>query len=202
MKKFPVFWGSLALAISLAGIAGATPLSFDLSGASGGSSVTVHDSALLGTLTGTLANNLDNQIFTLSDGMTRKVDFFTLTANGLALNNNFTIAATLAFDSPIISATGSGGGKFTTLFGILSGGTLTWDNNSLPDTFTVGGNKVSVDFEDLKDFGFGNTAMVHAFVTNQGGGASPVPEPNTIILLGAGLFGLAIYGKRRMSCEA
>jgi len=45
---------------------------------------------------------------------------------------------------------------------------LTWDNNSLPDTFSVGGNKVTVDFEDLKGFGLGNTTMVHAFITNRG----------------------------------
>jgi len=200
MKSFSIFLSGLALAMSLTGIAGAIPLTFDLAGATGGSSVAVHDSAPLGTLTGTLASNLDNQIFTLADGMTQKVDFFTLTANGLALNSNYTVAATLAFDSPNISATGSGGGNFTTLFGIISGGTLTWNNNSLPDVFTVGGNKISVDFEDLK--GFGNTAMVHAFITNEGGGAAPVPEPNTMILLGAGLLGLAIYGKRRMNNEA
>jgi hypothetical protein len=29
-------------------------------------------------------------------------------------------------------------------------------------------------------------------------GSTPVPEPGTILLLGAGMFGLAIFGKRRM----
>jgi hypothetical protein len=31
---------------------------------------------------------------------------------------------------------------------------------------------------------------------------APVPEPGTMMLLGLGMFGLAIYGKRRMNKEA
>lgn len=33
------------------------------------------------------------------------------------------------------------------------------------------------------------------------GGSTPVPEPGTLMLLGIGMFGLAVYGKRRMNKE-
>ena len=35
-----------------------------------------------------------------------------------------------------------------------------------------------------------------------GGGDTPVPEPGTMMLLGVGMFGLAIFGKRRMNKES
>lgn len=35
-----------------------------------------------------------------------------------------------------------------------------------------------------------------------GNDLTPVPEPGTMVLLGIGMFGLAIYGKRRMNKEA
>lgn len=44
-----------------------------------------------------------------------------------------------------------------------------------------------LDYSELRANGFDNT---------------PVPEPGTMVLLGAGLLGLAIFGKRRMSKEA
>ncbi len=37
---------------------------------------------------------------------------------------------------------------------------------------------------------------------NVSGDAAPVPEPGTMVLLGAGMLGLAVFGKRRMNKEA
>lgn len=34
------------------------------------------------------------------------------------------------------------------------------------------------------------------------GASAPVPEPGTMILLGFGMLGLAVYGKRRLNKEA
>ncbi|MDD3294984.1 MAG: PEP-CTERM sorting domain-containing protein, partial [Geobacteraceae bacterium] len=86
------------------------------------------------------------------------------------------------------------GGWF--VFGKYAGGYLSWDS-SLPDVITLaGGNRVRIDFQDILAAGAGDSVMVHASVTNLG--AAPVPEPGTIILLGAGLAGLGIFGRRKM----
>ena len=45
--------------------------------------------------------------------------------------------------------------------------------------------------------GFTSTRVLSGDITN-----SPVPEPGTMMLLGLGIFGLAIFGKRRMNKDA
>ncbi|UFS71381.1 PEP-CTERM sorting domain-containing protein [Geomonas sp. RF6] len=191
-KLFRGLVATLAVGLAFVGSVWATPITFtpDLAG----SSVTVSDSAPFGTLTANLV--LSPASFTLGDGAIKSLDFFTLSASGLAINRSYTVAATLAFLDPFITATGSGGGVFSTLFGVLSGGTLTWNPATLPDTFHLAdGNVVTVDFENGCAFGFGNTATVHAYITND---SAPVPEPGTVLLLGAGIFGIAICRHRRM----
>lgn len=58
-----------------------------------------------------------------------------------------------------------------------------------------------------------NAAGIYQFVLNYGAwndfpevllapGIAPVPEPGTMLLLGIGMFGLAVYGKRRMNIGA
>ena len=191
-------------------VAGATPISFDVAGA-GSSSVSVTNQDLRinpfdnGSISAALVGNLDAQLFTLGDSQSMTIDFFTLTTKGSSLLEKYNISATLAFDAPGISAVGSGGGRFTsgmTFLGYVSGGWLAWDTATMPDFFTVAGNTVKVDFESGNAFGFGNTATIHATITNQGGGTVPVPEPGTMMLLGFGMLGMAIYGKRRMNRDA
>lgn len=184
----------MAMGAAITGNAWATPVTFtpDLVN----SSVDVVDNAMWGDLTGSLV--LSPESFTLGDGQTQTLDFFVLTASGFAINKNYTIEATLAFLDPQIAGTGSGGGKFSTIFGLISGGKLFWDPSTLPDTFLLSdGNLLSIDFEDGCTFGCGNSVTVHAFVTNNGGGTTPVPEPGTIGLLGVGLLGVGISARRR-----
>ena len=54
---------------------------------------------------------------------------------------------------------------------------------------------VSADFGDF----FLASSQLTAYGDN---GSAPVPEPGTMVLLGFGMLGLAIYGKRRMNKDA
>jgi hypothetical protein len=187
----------LMFILAVAGAVGASPVQFDLAG-SPASWVTVNDNANWANLSATLVTNLDKQIFTLADGQTQTVDFFTLSASGIG-GGSYSIAANLGFDIPTMASSGSGSGQFFTAFGLISGGTLAWDPATLPDVFTVAGNTISVDFQDGWTVGLGNTATVHAYITNQGGGTASVPEPSMLLLLGLGLVGFAVGTRTRLS---
>ncbi len=194
MNKFALIW-SLAMFLGAAGIAGATPICFDLAGSISASSENITgQQALIGNahLNGSLASTLDRQIFTLSDNQTLPVDFYTLTASDLV-----SIAPSIG----LASGPGSGiiGTTIIPLIGHDSGGILSWNSTTLSDFFTnLDGNTVKVNLGGGLAIGLGNTTMVHAVIMNKDGGAAPVPEPGTILLLGGGLVGIFTLSRRRM----
>jgi hypothetical protein len=62
----------------------------------------------------------------------------------------------------------------------------------------LGGSDVVLAIEDLDISGTSDYNDMVVGVTD----VAPVPEPGTMVLLGAGMLGLAIFGKRRMNREA
>ena len=199
MRKLAIYLFGLSMVLCLAGTAGAAAITFDVAG-SPNSSVSVSENAGYATLTGSLASNLGSQVFTLDDNQTQTIDFFTLTASGFTFGASYSVTATLAFDAPPMDpTTGTGGGRVFTVGGLVSGGYLTWDPDSLPSVFDLGGTMISVNFQSGVAITGTSPVMVHAYITNHGAGtaSAPVPEPGTMMLLGTGLLGLGLFGRRR-----
>ncbi len=199
MKKLLVFLCAIALVFTMAGSASAVPIVFDVADGPD-SSVTLSNVSTLGwtSISADLVTDLDDQIFSLDDGESYTFDFFLLTVTGLGLGTA-DLQATLAFDSPPgYQVTGSGSGGWFTIFGIISGGCLTWAD--MPQTLTLtDGNYFDVDFENVLIAGLGNTTTVSATVTAH---AAPVPEPSTILLVGTGLIGIIGFGRKWLNKKA
>lgn len=92
-----------------------------------------------------------------------------------------------------------------------------WTLKFVDNTYSFDLNSLKVDFQSDNFLALSGKGMLHAtgyeatpgnwFYTTQDhattfsadSGAAPVPEPGTMMLLGAGFIGLAIYGKRRQN---
>jgi hypothetical protein len=55
---------------------------------------------------------------------------------------------------------------------------------------------------DGKDWGFEDHTGDHDHHDDDRGNCAPVPEPGTMMLVGFGMLGMAVYGKRRMNKQA
>lgn len=143
-----------------------------------------------------LSDSLDSAEAWLGVGESFTFEFFDLTVGGLIGGELIEVDATLALASPAVLATGSGIGAFISFLFYYNGVYLDW---SQPDAIDLGdGTLLGVAFENLFEFGVGNTFTVSATITRFD--AAAVPEPGTAALLGIGLLVLW-FGLRRRPGE-
>ncbi len=123
-------------------------------------------------------------------------NFVTWNVGGGFGAETYDVVANLAFSSPDPAfGSTSGGAIVGTLFGVVSGGILSWNG---PGTITFAQGSV-LDFymDGVVAGGFGNT--VTSGVTFKGNDIAPVPLPATALLLLSSVAGLGLMRRRKMA---
>src|SRR5262245_3356229 len=193
----------IGMASALFGISShAASLDFVLGG---GSSATIDDSSINGTVAAVVNPDLDGMAFSLAPGESKEVSFFDLVFdcdNGHACGGKTTLSATLDFASPDASASGSAKRAGGSLLGVLTAGMFKWASQPAVISTTLG--DFSVVFEDLVGHTMGSALTVHATITALGGGTaislecvSAVPLPHAVSLFHTALLALGGFNSRK-----
>lgn len=191
MKLFSLLGAAVLAAGLTVGTADAASVDFEV-GAGTTASAT---SSCVGvcSASATLAPGVIGTMFSLEEGETERLDFFDLTVKGIGVGS-YSVEYTLEMDpGGLISDTGSGG--FFSFFGIVSGGTLMW-NNAVQTVAFGNGGLYTIAVRDGVAVGLGNTATIWADVTLD---AAPVPLPASALLLLAAVGGLGAVRMRKQA---
>jgi hypothetical protein len=133
-----------------------------------------------------------------------------------SVNNTSSVATITGFTAGNNIVNGAGGGannkydldiQFQT--NNSRGGAGRLRDNEIANIFLYGLNGLTAASFDSVSSTAGYISQAHIQGITEGDasswvvqGKTPVPEPGTMMLLGIGMFGLAVYGKRRLNKEA
>lgn len=191
--------GFAAAGLLAFGTVNASPILVDPTETGSGVTAEITSSNCLGCFVDvSLSDDLDEALAWLDTGESFTFDFFDIVVGAFIGTAEVAVDATLALASPDVSAAGSGFGGFASFLFVLNAGHLTWIQ---PSAIDLGdGTFLGVSFEDLFEFGIGNSTTVSATISRQA--VASVPEPGTALLLVVGLLALWFASRRRPAGRA
>jgi PEP-CTERM motif len=186
--------GIVAAGLLAFGAANASPILVDPTKTGSDVDANITSSSCLGCFVDvSLSDDLEGAMDYLDTGDSFTFDFFDIVVGGFIGTAQVAVDATLALASPDTSAIGSGFGGFASFLFVLNAGHLSWIQ---PGAIDLGdGTFLGVSFEDLFEFGIGNSTTVSATISRYE--VASVPEPGTAALLVVGLLALWFGSRRR-----